>query len=103
MLTITIGNKSFTLTDEEEKALLTDMVDIAEWVENLLRNKARQVMDRVIEEHTEYNPRRLDPVRKQQIVAGLKLKTAVERMAEEEARLREEMKLEEGPRGVKRG
>jgi len=101
MLTITVGQKSFTLTDEEEKALLTDMVDIAEWVENLLRNKVRQVMDRIIEEQTEYNPRRLDLERKRQIVAGLELKTAVERMAEEEARLREEM--EERSTGVKRG
>ena len=90
MLTITIGQKSFTLTDEEEKALLTDMVDIAEWVENLLRNKVRQVMDRIIEEHTEYNPRRLTPERKRQIIAGLELKTAAERTAEEEARLTEE-------------
>jgi len=87
MLTITIGQRSFTLTDEEEKALLTDMVDIAEWVENLLRNKVRQVMDRVIEEHTEYNPRRLDRERKRQIVAGLELKTAAERNAEMEAEL----------------
>jgi len=88
MLTITIGQKSFTLTDEEEKALLTDMVDIAEWVENLLRNKARQVMDRIIEEQTEYNPRRLDPDRKKQIIAGLKLKTALERNKELEEELR---------------
>lgn len=88
MLTITIGSKSFTLTDEEEKVLLTDMVDIAEWVENLLRNKARRVMDRIIEEHTEYNPRRLDHDRKRQIIAGLKLKTAVERNAELEEELR---------------
>ncbi|RLA87304.1 MAG: hypothetical protein DRG40_00650 [Deltaproteobacteria bacterium] len=103
MLTITIGQKSFTLTDEEEKALLTDMEDIFLWVKNLVENKVRQVMDRIIEEHTEYNPRRLDRERKRQIVGGLKLKTAVERMAEEEARLREEMKLEEGLTSVKGG
>ena len=90
MLTITIGQKSFILTDEEEKALLTDMVDIAEWVENLLRNKVRQVMDRIIEEQTEYNPRRLDPDRKRQIIASLDLKTARERMIEEELGLTEE-------------
>jgi len=88
MLTITIGQKSFTLTDEEEKALLTDMVDIAEWVENLLRNKARQVMDRIIEEYTEYNPRRLDLERKRKIIAGLELKTAKEMMEEMEKEMR---------------
>ena len=87
MLTITIGQKSFTLTDEEEKALLTDMVDIYKWVKNLVENKVRQVMDRIIEEQTEYNPRRLDPDRKREIISGLKLKTAVERNAEMEAEL----------------
>jgi len=85
MLTIKVGQRSFTLTDEEEKALLTDMEDIFLWVKNLVENKVRQVMDRIIEEHTEYNPRRLDPNRKRQIVAGLELKTAAERNAEMEA------------------
>ncbi|RLJ07348.1 MAG: hypothetical protein DRP12_02400 [Candidatus Aenigmatarchaeota archaeon] len=87
MLTIIIGSKSFTLTDEEEKALLTDMVDIAEWVENLLRNKVRRVMDRVIEEHTEYNPRKLTHSHKKKIIANLSLKTAAEKMAELEAEM----------------
>ncbi len=90
MLTITIGQKSFTLTDEEEKALLTDMEDIYKWVKNLVENKVRQVMDRIIEEHTEYNPRRLTPERKREIIASLELKTAVERNRElEEEMLRE--------------
>jgi len=96
MLTITIGQKSFTLTDEEEKALLTDMEDIYKWVKNLVENKVRQVMDRIVEEHTEYNPRRLDPDRKRQIVAELELETAVERNAEMEAKLREELTGGEG-------
>lgn len=100
MLTITIGQESFTLTDEEEKVLLTDMVDIAEWVENFVRDKARKVMDRLVAEHTEYNPAKLDPDRKRQIMVSLKLKTAVERMAEEDARLKEEMRLEERFTGV---
>jgi len=88
MLTITIGSKSFTLTDEEEKALLTDMEDIYKWVKNLVENKVRQVMDRIIEEHTEYNPRRLTPERKREIIGKLKLKTVLERNRE----LEEEMK-----------
>lgn len=87
MIEVKIGDKSFTLTDEEEKALLTDMVDIAEWVENLLRNKARRVMDRIIEEHTEYNPRKLTHDHKKEIIANLSLKTAAEKMAELEAEM----------------
>jgi len=90
MLTITVGQKSFTLTDEEEKALLTDMEDIFLWVKNLVENKVRQVMDRIIEEQTEYNPRRLTPERKREIIASLELKTALERNRElEEEILRE--------------
>ena len=89
MLTITVGDKSFTLTDEEEKALLTDMMDIAEWVENLLRNKVRQVMDRIIEEHTPYNPKRLSKEEKLKIIASMDLKTAAERQAELEAEMTE--------------
>ena len=90
MLTITVGQKSFTLTDEEEKALLTDMEDIFLWVKNLVENKVRQVMDRIIEEQTEYNPRRLTPERKREIIASLELKTALERNRElEEEMLRE--------------
>jgi len=88
MLTITVGSKSFTLTDEEEKVLLTDMEDIFLWVKNLVENKVRQVMDRIIEEQTEYNPRRLDRDRKRQIVKGLKLRTAVERNMEMENKLK---------------
>jgi len=85
MLTITIGQKSFTLTDEEEKILLTDMLDIAGWVENLIRDKIRRVMDRIIEGHTPYNPGRLSREEKLKIIASLELKTAAERQAELEA------------------
>ncbi|RLB06415.1 MAG: hypothetical protein DRG83_00095 [Deltaproteobacteria bacterium] len=82
MLTIRVGDKSFILTDEEEKALLTDMEDIYLWVKNLVENKVRQVIDRIIEEQTEYNPRKLTPERKREIIAPLKLKTVAEKNRE---------------------
>jgi len=79
MLTINIGQETFTLTDEEEKALLTDMISIKDWIENALRVKAHQVMDRAIEENTEYNPRKLDETKKRQIISSLTLETAVDK------------------------
>ena len=89
MLNITVGQKSFSLSDEEERILLVDMVDIAEWIENLVRNKIRQVIDRLIEQHTPYNPRRLSREEKLKIIASLDLKTAAERQAELEAEMTE--------------
>lgn len=37
-----------TLTDEEVKALETDMLSIQAWVSNAIHNKARQCIDRII-------------------------------------------------------
>lgn len=87
MLRITVGERSFILSDEEERALLTQMLDIAEWLENFVRHRARVAMDEAIEEYTEYNPRKLTDEQKRQVVASLPLKTVAERQKE----------LEEGP------
>lgn len=38
------------LTSEEEKALLTDMISIQEWLENAIHNKARQCIDAVCQQ-----------------------------------------------------
>ncbi|RLE41355.1 hypothetical protein DRJ16_06470 [Candidatus Woesearchaeota archaeon] len=88
MIEIKVGDKAFTISDAEEKALLTDIVDLAEWIENLLTDKARRVMDRVIEEHTEFNSRKLSPDQKRQIVRTLRLKTAKERKIESDNEMR---------------
>jgi hypothetical protein len=38
-----------TLIPEEEKALLTVMISIQEWVENAIKNRARQAIDKIVE------------------------------------------------------
>lgn len=38
---------SVSLSEEEEKALLTDMLSIQEWLENAIHNKARRCVDMV--------------------------------------------------------
>ncbi|MCD6126075.1 MAG: hypothetical protein J7J19_03605 [Thaumarchaeota archaeon] len=77
MISITL-----TLDDNEYKALTYDIVDVQEWVENALHNKARQVIDRLVAEHTSYNPAKIKYEDKLKLVATLKLKTAKKRQEE---------------------
>jgi len=44
-----MGQYTVTLTPEEEKALLTDMISIQEWIDNVIHNKARQCIDSIVE------------------------------------------------------
>jgi len=37
-----------TLTEEQEKCLLTEMKNIQDWINNAIQNKARQTTDRII-------------------------------------------------------
>jgi len=82
---ITVGDKSFTLTEAEVKALEYDIYEIADWVKNVLRDKARKVMDRLVEEHTDKQPKKLAKDEKELIVKGLSIKSAKQRMAEMES------------------
>ena len=101
----------FTLTTEEEKALLWDMISIQEWGDNALRNKARQCADeicrialedsthtiltidekRLLRDWLDVNDIVLTSVKqlpnniKRQIVAAARVKSAAERQAEDEA------------------
>lgn len=104
-----MGQFTVTLTEGEEKALLTDMISIQEWLCNALHNKARQCVDKVCEEalndqtDTILNRsekgqvvselakqgtiittvKRLPEAVKSQIVAAARVKSAAERQAEE--------------------
>lgn len=48
-----MGQYTITLSQEEEKALLTDMLSIQEWLDNAIHNKARQCIDGVNEQALE--------------------------------------------------
>lgn len=71
-----------TISDEEQKALLTDMLSIEEWIQNAISNKARQTIDAIIDEETTHNFKKLKPEEKQNIIKGLTLKTAAEKAKE---------------------
>ena len=45
-----MGQYTIELTTEQEKALLTDMMTIQDWINNAIHNKARQCVDKVCEE-----------------------------------------------------
>ena len=74
-----------TVNNEEEKALLTNMISIQDWIDNAIHNKARQCIDRIVEEVTDKKAKKLPVEEKLQIVKDAEVKTAVEKNAEAEA------------------
>jgi phosphoserine aminotransferase len=60
-------NFTITISDEENKALTYDIVDIQEWIQNAIQNKARQCTDVIIEETTDQNPKNFRRLLKQRL------------------------------------
>lgn len=78
-----------TLSAEEEKALLTDMMSIQEWLDNVIHNKARQCIDMIVEQHSDRQPKKLPVEEKLAIVRQAKVESAAERQARLEAEMME--------------
>lgn len=74
------------INDAEEKALLTDMVSIQEWIDNAIQNKARRTIDSIVEKKTDKQPKKMTVADKHNLIRGLELETVVEK----DARLEEE-------------
>lgn len=74
-----------TLSAEEEKALLTNMISIQEWLENAIHNKARQCIDKIVLDYSDKQPNKIGGAEKNQIVRKAKVKSAADRQAEFEA------------------
>ena len=75
------------LTEEEEKALLTDMITVQDWLNNAIYNKARQCVDNVCQEAlSEQEHKILAAEEKQQIATLLasegKIISSVKQMPE---------------------
>lgn len=73
------------ITDEEERILLSNMVDPEAWLNNCLDNKLRQVSDKLVLETSTYNPNKLNPSEKLTILKDKTWKTAAEKQVEFEA------------------
>ena len=73
-----------SLSAKEEKALLTDMISIQDWVDNAIHNKARQCIDMVVEQVSDKQSKKLTVGEKLLIVSKAVVKSAAERQAEME-------------------
>jgi len=71
------------VTEEEVKTAEIVIPDLREWIEHALRNKIRQCLDRLVLEHTDYNPARLTPQQKIDRILPLNLPSRLERDMEE--------------------
>lgn len=74
-----------TLSTEEEKALLSDMISINDWLDNAIHNKARKCIDTIVELHSNKQASKLTTQEKFTIVREAPVKSAAERQAEFEA------------------
>ena len=77
-----MGQYTVTLSAEEEKALLTDMISIQDWLDNAIHNKARQCIDMVVEQVSDKQPKKISVKEKLDIVKAAIIKSAAERQAE---------------------
>ncbi len=75
------------INDAEEKALLTDMISIQDWIDNAIHNKARQCIDVIVEQVTNKQSKKLTVEEKIQIVIGAEVESGAERNARFEAEL----------------
>ena len=74
-----MGQYIIDLTVEEEKALLTDMLSIQEWINNAIHNKARQCIDVIVEQVSDKQPKKISVEEKLAIVRDAKVESAAER------------------------
>lgn len=81
-----MGEYKITLTETEEKALLTDMTDIQGWLENAIKNKSRQCIDTIVGQLSDKQASKMSLEDKVIIVQEAVIETA----AEKQVRLREE-------------
>ena len=82
MLTITIGTESFELSDAEVKAAEWDVLSIKDWVKNAISNKSRQMIDRIVTDNSDKQPKKIDKIEKEDIVMKADIKSAKQRQEE---------------------
>ena len=86
-----MGQYTVMLTKDEEKALLTGVISIQEWLDNLLKAKVNKCIDRIVLEHSDRQPAKLSRADKLQIVHGVDVQSAADLAteADEEPQTRE--------------
>ena len=84
---IKVGLDEFELSNAEVKALLWDILDLNLWVQNALKNKARQCIDKIVEENSDKQPKKLTVADKEQIILTADIERALKRQKKFEASL----------------
>ena len=70
------------ITEDERKILETDILNIGDWVDNLIKAKINSLCRRYILEYTDKRPDRLSYYDKVRIVSELDIKSAKQRNKE---------------------
>jgi|TARA_Y100000310_G_C20471704_1_gene710402 hypothetical protein len=83
-----MADYTVTLSAEQEKALLSNVISIHEWIDNAIQNKARQMIDRHVTE-SGLGSKRTPLERKLEIIRDMEIETALERQAREEQKMAE--------------
>ena len=83
-----MANYTVTLSPEQEKALLSNMVSIQEWIDNAIHNKARRMIDYHVME-SGLGSKKTPLERKLEIIGDMEIETALERQAREEQEMAE--------------
>lgn len=74
-----------SINDAEEKALLTDMLSIQDWIDTAIHNKARRTIDSIVARETDKQPKKMSVEDKQSLIMELELETGAEQNARLEA------------------
>ena len=65
------------LSNEEVKALEHIIPSIQEWIEHAIKNKARRCIDRIIEQMTDKQPKKISEETKLGLIKNMKLETRI--------------------------
>ena len=71
-----------TLTSVEEKALLTEMGSIQDWIDNAIHNRARIAINKIVSDITNLHTGKLTVAERHDIVRKAVVKTAAEKEQE---------------------
>jgi predicted transcriptional regulator len=87
MITISDGTRTVVISNEDVRVAETNCLDFFEWVVNATQEKCRRVLDRLVLEHTNLNPTKLEKAEKMASIAAVPLKSVREKNAEVEAKM----------------
>ena len=79
-----------TIPDNIFKILEWDIYEVQGWLQNDISEKVRRLVDRIIEQDSALNPKRLSVEQKIELIKKTKLETAKERTDRMEAEIRKE-------------